>query len=85
MSMALTQGQVARLNAWRFRHQYDVVKLKLAMDAPFKSPTLKTALDGKPVGEATWKFLANWIDDHEPAPPPPLDRQRRAAGERPES
>lgn len=81
MGMPLTRDQIDRLNRWRFRYQLDVVKFKLAMDAPFKWPTLKAALAGKPIGDATRRFIANWIDAHEPSPAQPVDGKSRAAGE----
>jgi hypothetical protein len=76
----LTRYQIDRIETFRIHHCWDVVQLKLAMrGAPFNWPTLFRALSGKPIREATYRFLVRWIEQVSPQRAVP-DGKAAAAG-----
>jgi hypothetical protein len=77
----LSGHQIVRLEVFRRARRMDVVQLKMAMnDAPFTWPTLLRAMCGKPIEEANYHFIVNWLDRHAPAKAVP-DGKAAAAGE----
>lgn len=65
-SRILSRDQIQRIEAFRIARRLDIVQLKLAMVAPFGWATLLRALRGKPVKVSTYRFLAQWIEQHFP-------------------
>ena len=62
MSRILSRDQVHRIESFRIARRMDIVQLKQAINAPFRWPTLLRALSGKPVSEATYRFLHLWLE-----------------------
>jgi hypothetical protein len=62
----LSHDQIQRIESFRISGRLDIVRLKMAMNAPFRWPTLLRALSGKPVSEATYCFLLSWLDRYLP-------------------
>lgn len=62
MSRILSRNQIQRLEAFRISNRLNIEQLKLAMDAPFKWPTLLRALRGKAIRTASYRFLMGWLE-----------------------
>jgi hypothetical protein len=77
----LSGHQILRLEVFRRARRMDVVQLKMAMnDAPFTWPTLLRAMCGKPIEEANYHFIVNWLDRYAAVKAVP-DGKAAAAGE----
>ena len=77
----LSGHHIVRLEVFRRARRMDIVQLKMAMnDAPFTWSTLLRAMCGKPIEEANYHFIVNWLDRHAPAKQVP-DGKAAAAGE----
>lgn len=77
----LSGHDIVRLEVFRRARRLDIVQLKLAMgDAPFTWPTLLRAMCGKPIEEANYHFIVNWLDRFAPQKAVP-DGKAAAAGE----
>jgi hypothetical protein len=76
----LSRSQIQRIEAFRISRRLDIVTLKLTMGAPFTWATLLRALCGKPIQEASYRFLAGWLERFSPEKQLP-DGKAAAAGE----
>jgi hypothetical protein len=85
-SKALRRDQIERLEKFRrlshdgAPHGYSIPQLRTAMGAQFKWDTLKRALEGLPIWELHYGFIAQWIEGHLPLVPLP-DGKTAAAGD----
>lgn len=79
-SKVLLPDAIRRLEEFRIARRYTYPRLKLAMNAPFKWSTLKSAMDGNPVWEMNHAFIMEWLDLHCPRVAVP-DMKARAAGD----
>lgn len=86
----LRKDQIERLEKFRKAshegapHGYSLPQLRLAMGASFGWRTLQTALQGRPVWDLSYSFIAQWIERYLPAAPAPQDGKSASAGEKPE-
>lgn len=85
-SRVLRPGQVERLEKFRRMshdgapHGYSIPQLCTAMGAHFKWSTLKRALEGLPIWDLHYGFIAQWIESNLPLVPLP-DGKSAAAGD----
>jgi hypothetical protein len=54
-------------------HGYSIPQLRTAMGAQFKWGTLKRALEGLPIWELHYGFIAQWVEQNLPVKPPADD------------
>jgi hypothetical protein len=85
----LRKEQIDRLEKFRRAphdgapNGYSLLQLKRAMSAPFTWETLRKALQGLPVWDLSYFYIASWIDRYLSAPP--RDGKTAAAGRDSES
>jgi hypothetical protein len=83
----LSKSQIERLEEFRraphegARHGYSLPQLRLAMGAAFGWRTIQKALQGRPVWDLHYTYIAQWIDRYLPPVKLARDGKAAAAGE----
>ena len=86
----LRKDQIERLEEFRRAshegalHGYSLPQLRSAMGAGFGWRTLQKALQGRPVWDLSYFYIAQWIERFLPAGKPVHDGKAAAAGDSPE-
>lgn len=84
-SRSLNRSQIERLERFRRAshegapHGYSLPQLRSAIAAQFGWRTLAKALQGRPVWELHYAYIAQWVDRYLPTPPV-RDGKAEAAG-----
>jgi hypothetical protein len=81
----LSRRMIQRLNEIKRERDLSFDQFKIAISAPFTSQTLYHAMQGKPLWENNYAFLAEFVRKHTRQPAVPghtLDTKSRAAGEK---
>lgn len=78
----LRRDQIEALQQLRTENRYSYAQLKLCLDCPCNAETLHRAIEGKPIWDVTYAYIAQFCERHlrVPVVPGALPDFKKAAG-----
>jgi hypothetical protein len=80
--IALSRGMIQRLNEMKREWDLSFDQFKIAISAPFTSQTLYHAMQGRPLWQSNYEFLAEFVRKHTRQPAAVVDGKSRSAGQK---